>query len=350
MDKLNISIFSKLESKGGNEWRLTEYFRELYRLGHHVRMYCFRHLNPLLRDRLKLLLGPDFSKNVIENVPFIEPVQSLNYKIECRKDEHLLLSPVDESCLGNPEWLLKHINHPENLRKVIVNINWHRHDLDNLEKTFGCSVVYQCANRDCQSVYGSKGCNAYFAHTPISDEFYKEKIDYNNVNIGRHSRSFEYKFCDNYVKFIQDNPQWKFNLMGVDKRYIQSISNLSHVQILPEFKISSLEFLNSIGIFLQMNDPNLREMSPRVVAEAMMIGLPTIAEQGSGTKDQIIHGETGFLYSQTDLKDLRVLIEKLINDKEYRKNIGTNAKEEAYKNHNLKYSVNLLLERFKYED
>jgi len=318
----NLSILSKIECRGGNEWRMGEYIIGFSKLGYNVRVYCHKSFNNTIKQYINKNIGTEWSNNVYDN---------MNFKINCRTNEILLLSPVDELSLGDPVFIDKFLIDKQNISKLVVNINWLRKDLKRLQNLIDPSkIIYLCANKNIQQEYKSQGIfTTFHLPTPISKCFQNTKINYDNTTIGRHSRSFDYKFSEQYENIIKEMPEHNFLIMGLDNDNFKKISKLQNVAILKEFEITAQEFLSRIGIFLQINHERYIEMSPRVVVEAMMAGLPVIAENRDGAKDQIIHGETGFL--SNNQKDTKKYLSLLLNDKKLRQTIGKNAKEFALK-------------------
>lgn len=66
-----------------------------------------------------------------------------------------------------------------------------------------------------------------------------------------------------------------------------------------------------------------------VAIEAMMAGKPVIGANHGGLKEIIIHNETGLLFEPNNQKELEFCLETLINNKQLRKELGTNGLERA---------------------
>jgi len=82
--------------------------------------------------------------------------------------------------------------------------------------------------------------------------------------------------------------------------------------------------------------PSAKEGLPLVVLEAMACGLPVVATAVDGTPDAVIDGETGFLLDQGELEagNIEFLVEKiehLLQDRELREKMSTNARNRAIK-------------------
>ena len=90
------------------------------------------------------------------------------------------------------------------------------------------------------------------------------------------------------------------------------------------------EFLSRGHVFLYRTSNLWRDNYPRVVGEALAAGLPVLSEPRDGTRDRIVHGDTGFYCVDYDgfLYALRLLRRK----EEYRLEMGKRAREWAIKN------------------
>jgi len=321
----NLSILTKVECKGGNEWRTGEYIIEFTKKGYNVNIYCHKSFNNTIKKHVCESIGDDWLSSIHENMDF---------KIKCRPDEVLILSPVDEYYFASSQYINDLLIDKQNIKKMIININWLREYLEVLEKIVGPEkTAYMCANKTIQKFYDDKKVHSTIhLPSPINRVFKDVSIDYDNTTIGRHSRPFHYKFSEVYRDIVRDHPSWNFLLMGVDKENGKRVSKYTNAEVLTEFSVPSWEFLSRIGIFLQINREDYIEMSPRVVAEAMMAGLPVVAENRDGAKDQIIHEETGILIDYKDTSQINHYLDRLVRDKEFRMMLGKNAKEYALNN------------------
>lgn len=82
---------------------------------------------------------------------------------------------------------------------------------------------------------------------------------------------------------------------------------------------------------LLLSSFGLGEAAPVCVMEAMASGRPVISSIIGGTRDMIIHGETGFLVEQKDVEAIAACVEKLSKDHELRTRIGRAARAFAEK-------------------
>lgn len=116
------------------------------------------------------------------------------------------------------------------------------------------------------------------------------------------------------VKFLSEKygSNVQFNFMGVTESIKQRVWPLSNCLCLSEGEMSVGDFLDDADVFLFFPDWKREEPWARVVAEAMTAGLPIIATDKGGNKDQIVHGNNGFLCKDYDriLSSLMTLIER----------------------------------------
>ena len=75
--------------------------------------------------------------------------------------------------------------------------------------------------------------------------------------------------------------------------------------------------------------PSLMEGNPRVLVEAMMIGLPIVATNVPGISDLLQHSRTGHLVEQASPKNLYKAISYVLNHNEYALEIAENARKYA---------------------
>ena len=78
------------------------------------------------------------------------------------------------------------------------------------------------------------------------------------------------------------------------------------------------------------------------ITEALACGIPVVATDVGGIKEQIINGVTGFLTPQSDYIDMVKKIDQLIKDSDIRKKIGANASQDA----RLRFDVNRMVDDY----
>lgn len=97
------------------------------------------------------------------------------------------------------------------------------------------------------------------------------------------------------------------------------------------------DLLRSADIFVL---PSHREGMPRSIIEAMMVGLPVIASDVRGSREEVVAGETGILVPVGDITALREAISRLTLDKTLANQMGKAGFVRASK----KYDENIVIE------
>ncbi len=154
------------------------------------------------------------------------------------------------------------------------------------------------------------------------------KIECDKIRIGRHSLAAESKFNKETIDLIKkvnkrygDEIQWDF--MGVPGREKKNLQKINNVTVRKEFSMPVPDYLNSIDIFLFFVSWGREEPWSRAVAEAIASGCPILATDKGGNKDQVVHGNNGFLCRET--KDFYKHIVYLMEHREKIKEMGQNS-------------------------
>ncbi|PHM48217.1 glycosyltransferase [Xenorhabdus miraniensis] len=163
-------------------------------------------------------------------------------------------------------------------------------------------------------------------------EFILNKKKNTEIIIGRHSTIYKNKIPENYIKKLLDfNLKARFIIAGdgdtriIENLRIEIIKNNAQdkIKIWPGEKIK--EMLSICDIFLYITPDDSFEGFANVISEAMVAGIPVIAENKGGNSEQIIHGETGFLC--TGYNEARDFCQLLIEDSTLRLKMGDNSKK-----------------------
>ncbi|NLG65402.1 MAG: glycosyltransferase family 4 protein, partial [Actinobacteria bacterium] len=79
------------------------------------------------------------------------------------------------------------------------------------------------------------------------------------------------------------------------------------------------EYLSAADVFVL---PSYREGMPRSILEAMALGLPVVATNIRGCREEVVDGDTGFLVPVRDSAALADRIGRLIDDPGLRRRMG----------------------------
>ena len=105
-------------------------------------------------------------------------------------------------------------------------------------------------------------------------------------------------------------------------------SGLNGRFFLPGFSQDALSYLKAFDIFVL---PSKREGLPRVILEAMLMGLPVVACDVAGPSEQVVHGETGYLYKNGDTVELADYLQKLVSSAALRQEMGGAGRQRVLK-------------------
>jgi glycosyltransferase involved in cell wall biosynthesis len=97
------------------------------------------------------------------------------------------------------------------------------------------------------------------------------------------------------------------------------------------------EFIRQSAIFVLVST---HEGHPKSLLEAMSCGAAVIGADSPGIREQIVHGETGWLCG-TDVQGIRAGIQHLLSQPELRQKLGTNARKFIEKNYSLDHIVEM---------
>lgn len=114
-------------------------------------------------------------------------------------------------------------------------------------------------------------------------------------------------------------------------------------------KLIFLGFRKDIPKILKASDifvlASYREGMPKSILEAMAMYLPVVASDISGNKEEVVDGETGFLFLPGDYESLTNILMKLIEDNELRKKMGIKGRERVEELFDEKRIIDLQIEK-----
>lgn len=180
--------------------------------------------------------------------------------------------------------------------------------------------------------------------------FQKSKIDLrSSLNIpdgsfviGMIGRLVEEKgvieYLDAAMKVSSSNPNVFFILVGsrLPSDYATSVEDvistakkkLGHRLILTGLRDDIPDLLSIMDVFCL---PSWREGMPRTIIEAMMMGLPVVATDIRGSREEVLPGETGLLVPVRNSDKLACAINKMVSDPVWAKKLGLAGRERALK-------------------
>lgn len=135
-----------------------------------------------------------------------------------------------------------------------------------------------------------------------------------------------------YARLLKDTQNTRFEFMEAHEELEKEFKNEPRMVFHKWDSMPVTKFLSRGHIYLYRTSNAWRDNFPRCLAEALAAGLPAISEPRDGTKDRIIHGNTGFYATHYD--EFLLHIKTLQRKEEYRHKMGMFAKDWARMNLN----------------
>jgi glycosyltransferase involved in cell wall biosynthesis len=145
---------------------------------------------------------------------------------------------------------------------------------------------------------------------------------------------------DFYKRLLKDTTKVYFEFMEAHKELVAAFPNEERMKFFKWDEIPVEEFLARGHVYLYRTSNMWRDQYPRVVAEALAAGLPVLTEPRDGTKDRVIHGDTGFYC--IDYDQFKLAIATFKRKEQARRSMGMYAKDWARQNLNPKRWVEIL--------
>ena len=151
------------------------------------------------------------------------------------------------------------------------------------------------------------------------------------LHIGRFNHQKNHKgLLEAYAQILQEYPDCSLNLIGDGEllEEIQQYANTLGIQDKIHFQgnqTNVYSFLQEADLFLL---PSRFEGMPMTIIEAMGTGLPIVASNVGGVPDMLKDGISGLLVS-CQPKSVAQAVLQLLNSKDFRKTLGTNALEDS---------------------
>jgi glycosyltransferase involved in cell wall biosynthesis len=113
---------------------------------------------------------------------------------------------------------------------------------------------------------------------------------------------------------------------SVDRSLEAARSSLGRRLVLTGLRDDIADLLTALDIFTL---PSYREGMPRTIIEAMMTALPVVATDIRGSREEVVHGETGLLVPPRDAPALANALQALVDSPQTRLRMGRAGRERA---------------------
>jgi len=174
---------------------------------------------------------------------------------------------------------------------------------------------------------------------------YRKYVTANSVGGGQKVHVWQKHFDKNldidfYQRLLRDTREVYFEFMQAHKELVEAFPNEKRMKFWKWDEIPVEKFLARGHVYLYRTSNMWRDQYPRVVAEALAAGMPVLTEPRDGTKDRVIHGDTGFYCTHYDEYKLALLTLK--RKEQLRRSMGMYAKDWARINLNPKRWIEIL--------
>ena len=133
-----------------------------------------------------------------------------------------------------------------------------------------------------------------------------------------------------YDRLLKDTTGIRFEFMAAHAELIKHFDGNPRMVFHKWDSMPVSDFLSRGHVYLYRTSNMWRDQYPRCVAEALAAGIPVLSEPRDGTKDRIIHGDTGFYC--VDYDGFLYALKMLQRKEDYRAHMGDEARRWAKKN------------------
>ena len=150
---------------------------------------------------------------------------------------------------------------------------------------------------------------------------------------------------------LEDNPDLAYVIAGGGSQYDELVRYLDETVEDPAVRerIRALGFVDDVADLYSMADVfvyvSYRDGYPNVVLEAQTAGLPVVANDAYGMREQIADGKSGYLVDPAESGTVRDRVERLLADPDLRRRLGDAARERVSRE-NTPEAVSRRLEAF----
>lgn len=145
-----------------------------------------------------------------------------------------------------------------------------------------------------------------------------------------------------YARLLKDLKNVRFEFMEAHRELVDFFKGERRMVFHEWDSMPVTDFLARGHVYLYRTSNAWRDNYPRVVAEALAAGLPVVTEPRDGTKDRVMHGDTGFYF--TDYDGAVYALKALSRKEKLWRAMSQNAKDWARKNLDPRRWVTLLEE------
>lgn len=139
----------------------------------------------------------------------------------------------------------------------------------------------------------------------------------------------------------QPQAQWKMIILGSgpEEQRLNTLAQtlaLSHHVDFIGFRSDVFTYLAQFDVFILASKS---EGFPRVILEAMLMGVPVVGSRVIGTQDLIRHGETGLLFDYGNVNQLYQQLDSLWQHAAQRRQLAEHALQEVRQQHTIEHYV-----------
>tara|TARA_R110002096_G_scaffold398734_1_gene594865 strand:+ start:4304 stop:5401 length:1098 start_codon:yes stop_codon:yes gene_type:complete len=235
--------------------------------------------------------------------------------------------------------VIKHCNYYKDLFEIVDRVIVVSKKMEEALLQLGCPK-----NKLVYNVYGPQP-----KFLEVQAKFNKKQF----ITIGRFTnKKAPYYAIMAFIEVLIKHPDATL-LMGGDGELLNTCQNLvKHYNI--EQSVTFLGvitpekfryYLSESLAFVQHSitaDNGDMEGTPLSVLEASAAGLPVISTYHAGIPDVIVHGETGLLSNEHDVKTMSEHMKQLLDNLDYAKTLGINGKRNIKANFNMERHINKL--------
>jgi ADP-heptose:LPS heptosyltransferase len=342
--KHTINMLGNLNTAGGGEQSLCTIASLFKKSGWNVNLYPWGSVHDNYKNNGLKIMPHSFQDGMVKSMDMGLPL--LFYANDCiwdfAKSAHPLVDKVSSliisinycnGTLPKAEWLAKSRKVKAIIFQNVEKRDEFARDAVGFEDTelvvlYGAidlnRFVEVCVNKrgDKDTLVILKHCVPdYRKYTTKESVGSGDKIHIWQKNV---AKELDVKF---YERLLKDTDNTRFEFMEAHKELAEAFPNNPRMIFHKWDSMPVTEFLSRGHIYLYRTSNMWRDQYPRTVAEALAAGLPVLSEPRDGTKDRIIHGNTGFYCIDYDA--YLYAIKLLQRKEEYRHKMGMYAKDWA---------------------